>query len=363
MPAEPAIVCVRRDGTVSAYTCALASMISHGAHRSSRTSAFAVSALALLAIAACDAPDAASAGSLEPPEARVPEDPHVRPIPEDAPVDTVRASLGERLFADPRLSHDGTVACTACHDLADGGDAGNIRTALAGRASGPVNVPTVFNLRYQFRWSWTGRWTVMSDQIDAAMRAPHSLATEPEAAVELIRPFYGGDFERVYPGVGLNVDTFHDALTEYLLSLTTPNAPFDRFLRGDPNALSGEARTGWELFQSYGCVSCHQGMNVGGNMYQRFGVMDDYFTQPGHVAIPADAGRQAWSHDPADEHVFRVPSLRNVALTAPYFHDGSAPTLEDAVETMGQYQLGRGLTETEVRDLAAFLRSLTGDTP
>jgi len=293
---------------------------------------------------------------------RVAEGPHVRPLPREEPVDHERAALGERLFADPRLSHDGTVACTSCHDLADGGDAGNVRTALAGRAQGPINVPTVFNVRYQFRWSWTGRWESMSDQIDAAMRAPHAMATESADAVEHIRPFYAGDFDRVYRGVGLTVDSFHDALTEYLLSLTTPDAPFDRYLRGEEGALDPDARAGWEIFQAYGCVSCHQGINVGGNMFQRFGVMDDFFARA-REPLPSDAGRCAFTHDEGDCHVFRVPSLRNVALTAPYFHDGSAPTLEDAVQVMAHFQLGRPLTEVEVRQLVAFLRSLTGRQP
>lgn len=292
----------------------------------------------------------------------MPESPHVRPLPRDAPVDEARAALGERLFADPRLSHDGTVACTSCHDLGNGGDAGNARTHLAGRDEGPINVPTVFNLRYQFRWSWTGRFTSMADQVDAAMRAPHAMATESADAIELVRPFYAADFDRAFPGEGLSLDTFHAAMTEYLLSLDTPNAPFDRFLRGDEEALDADARAGWERFQSYGCVSCHQGINVGGNMFQRFGVMDDYFATP-REALPSDQGRCAITHDPSDCHVFRVPSLRNVALTAPYFHDGSAPTLEDAIDVMGHYQLGRELTAEEVRQLAAFLRTLTGEAP
>jgi cytochrome c peroxidase len=292
----------------------------------------------------------------------VPEGPHVRPIPTEEPVDEARAALGERLFADPRLSHDRTVACTSCHDLADGGDAGNARTALAGRTQGPINVPTVFNVRYQFRWSWTGRFASMDDQIDAAMRAPHAMATATPDALELVRPYYASDFDRVYPDVGLNVDTFHDAMTEYLYSLTTPDAPFDRFLRGEPSALDLDARAGWEIFQDYGCVSCHQGINVGGNMFQRFGVMDDYFARP-RESLPSDDGRCAFTHEESDCHVFRVPSLRNVALTAPYFHDGSAPTLEDAVQVMAHFQLGRPLTEIEVRRLVAFLRSLTGRQP
>jgi cytochrome c peroxidase len=203
----------------------------------------------------------------------------------------------------------------------------------------------------------------MADQIDAAMRAPHSLHTEPEEAVERVRDAYASDFERVYPGRGLTVDTFHDAMTEYLFSLTTPNAPFDRYLRGETSALDEQARAGWELFQELGCVSCHQGINIGGNMFQRFGVMDDYFAPPRPPLLPADNGREQITHDPRDRHVFRVPSLRNVALTAPYFHDGRTATLTDAVHVMVRYQLGRTIEDTEVAQLVAFLESLTGEAP
>ncbi len=318
--------------------------------------------LCVLACVGCGAADAAPDASVQA-EDPIPEDPHIRPLPRDPSYDHARAALGARLFADTRLSHDGTVACTSCHDLADGGDAGNERTALDGRDVGPINVPTVFNVRYQFRWSWTGRFTSMADQIDAAMRAPHSLATETADAIELVRPFYDADFTRVFPGRGLTVDTFHDAVTEYLYSLTTPDAPFDRYLRGDASALDDDARAGWEMFQSYGCVSCHQGINVGGNMFQHFGVLDDYFAPPREPLLPADLGRENVTHDEADRHVFRVPSLRNVALTAPYFHDGRTPTLAIAVQTMGHFQLGRDLGPDEVRRLVAFLESLTGEPP
>ncbi|MFO0715224.1 MAG: cytochrome c peroxidase [Sandaracinus sp.] len=317
------------------------------------------------ALAACDGAPTATGPTLAsaPAQELVAEGPHARPLPEDEPSNLAAARLGERLFADPRLSRDGAVACTACHDLADGGDAGNRATALPGRAPGPINVPSVFNLRYQFRWSWIGRWTTMADQIDAAMRAPHAMGIETPEAVEQIREAYEPAFIEVYAERGLTVDTFHDALTQYLFSLVTPNAPFDRYLRGEQGAMSDEALAGWALFQDLGCVSCHQGVNVGGNMFQRFGVMDDYFARTDRTAIPADAGRYALTHDDRDLHVFRVPSLRNVALTAPYFHDGSEDTLEGAVGVMARYQLGRELGEDETRRLVAFLESLTGRAP
>jgi cytochrome c peroxidase len=261
-------------------------------------------------------------------------------------IDAPRASLGERLFRDPRLSHDGAVSCTSCHDLeAHGGGDGLAHSALDGRPPGPINVPTVFNVGLNFRWSWTGRWQLMADQIDAAMRAPHAMATPMEDVVPLLADGYSEDFAAVYPD-GLTVSNVRDALTEYLRSLTTPHARFDQFLNGDPDALTEDELRGWALFREIGCVSCHQGVNIGGNLFQRFGVVES----PDPDAAP-------------EVRVFRVPSLRNVALTAPYFHDGRAATLEDAVQTMARVQLGRQLRPDQVEVLVAFLRTLTGDRP
>lgn len=285
----------------------------------------------------------------------------VLPVPLDPDVDERRAALGERLFVDPVISGDGTVSCSSCHDLARGGADGLAHSALPNREPGPVNVPTVLNVGLNFRWSWTGRWELMAEQIDVAILAQHAMATTLEAATEAARPTYARDFQRVYRD-GLTPTNLRDALTEYLRSLTTPNAPFDRFLRGDDAALDPEARRGWDLFRSYGCVTCHQGVNVGGNLFQRFGVMEDYLdTRPSQSR--ADLGRYAVTERESDRHVFRVPGLRNVALTAPYFHDGSAATLPDAIQVMARYQLGRRLTDDQVQAIQAFLVSLTGDPP
>lgn len=285
----------------------------------------------------------------------------VVPVPRDVAFDARRAALGERLFEDPVLSSDGTVACASCHDLARGGADGERTSALPGREPGPVNVPTILNVGLNFRWAWTGRWEAMTEQIDVAIRARHALATTPEAATEAARERYGAEFQASYPD-GLTPANLYDALSEYLRSLVTPDAPFDRFLRGEDDALSAEARQGWELFRSYGCVTCHQGVNVGGNLFQRFGVMEEYLdARPDRS--PADLGRFVITHREEDRHVFRVPGLRNAALTAPYFHDGSAATLEEAVQVMARYQLGRRLDVAQVSALVAFLRSLTGETP
>ncbi len=286
----------------------------------------------------------------------------VLPIPLDIVIDAPRALLGERLFHDPALSSDGTVSCTSCHDLVHhGGADGQVRSQLPGRTAGPINVPTVFNVGLNFRWSWSGHWQLMAEQIDAAMSAPHAMATTVEDAVPRLAPAYASDFAAVYPS-GLDATNVRDALTEYLRSLTTPNARFDRFLRDDPSALTEAERAGWALFREIGCVSCHQGVNIGGNLFQRFGVIEDYLGQRRELT-PADLGLARFTHQESDRRVFRVPSLRNVELTAPYFHDGSAATLEEAVQVMARYQLGRTLRDDQVVLLVGFLRTLTGEIP
>jgi cytochrome c peroxidase len=164
-------------------------------------------------------------------------------------------------------------------------------------------------------------------------------------------------FREIYPE-GITATSVRQAIATYCLSLVTPNSRFDRYLRQEIT-LTSEEQAGYELFREYGCVSCHQGINIGGNMLQRFGVMKDYFAERGHVG-PSDYGLYAATGREEDRFVFRVPSLRNVAETGPYFHDGSAETLEDAVVTMARYQLGRELGPLETARIVAFLRTLTG---
>ncbi|HEY4104579.1 MAG TPA: cytochrome c peroxidase, partial [Polyangiaceae bacterium] len=174
-------------------------------------------------------------------------------------------------------------------------------------------------------------------------------------------PAYTGAFAALFPA-GITQETVESAIATFERTLLTQNSPFDRWLKGDDNALSAEQKAGYDLFKRVGCVACHQGQNVGGNMFQRFGVMGDYFGDRGHVT-EADYGRFNVTHNESDRFVFRVPSLRNVALTAPYFHDGSAKTLPDAVGVMVKYQLGRKLEPEQIASIVAFLGSLTGEVP
>jgi cytochrome c peroxidase len=284
----------------------------------------------------------------------------VAPLPASLDLDRRKVALGRGLFDDPRLSGDGAVACTGCHSLALGAANGLPRSELRGRAPVAVNVPSLFNGAYNFRFGWSGRFADIGEQLDAAMHSPTVMAgTWPRAAAALGRDAaYVDAFGAIYPE-GLTADSLREVMAFYSLSLTTPNSRFDRFLRGEVALGAAEAR-GYELFRDYGCVSCHQGINVGGNMFQRFGVMRDYFADRGAVTA-ADLGLFAATQREEDKFVFRVASLRNVALTAPYFHDGSAATLEQAVVTMARYQLGRDLADEEVGQVAAFLRTLTGE--
>jgi cytochrome c peroxidase len=219
----------------------------------------------------------------------------------------------------------------------------------------------MYNLRYLSRLAWAGRFDSLESHNDALMTNPNVMASSWSGSAERLaqKDGYRARFAAVFAD-GLTGGNVRAAMLEYERSLVTPNAPFDRFLRGEVDAVSPEAKRGYALFKSYGCASCHQGKAVGGNMLQRVGVMRDYFADRGAVKA-ADFGRFNVTKLERDRFVFRVPSLRNVALTAPYFHDGSAPTLESAITVMARYQLGRELDPGDVALLVEFLRSLTGE--
>ncbi len=275
-----------------------------------------------------------------------------------------RAALGERLFHDPRLSRDGTVSCASCHSLTLGGGDGRPKSVGVGGAPGKRNAPSIFNVALNVAQFWDGRASTLAEQIDGPLHDPAELGSSwPEVIARLSAiPEYRERFLALYPQ-GIDVASVKDALVRYQQTLVTPNAPFDRYLLGEHDAIDDTARAGYERFKAYGCVSCHQGMNIGGNMFQRFGIMGDYFADRGDEPAEVDYGRYQVTGLDADRYVFKVPSLRNVALTAPYFHDGSVATLEEAVAIMGRYQLGRTLSAEDVTLIVAFLRTLTGEIP
>lgn len=284
----------------------------------------------------------------------------IQPIPLDVPLDLRKVELGQQLFRDTRLSSNSQMSCYSCHDLTVGGADRKNHFRNSQQNYGTTNTLTVFNASFNYKIGWDGRFSSVLDHLDDPVNNPSALGSTWEEIVTRLEqvPEYEQIFRQLYQE-GLTVSNLKDSLTVYQASLYTPNSRFDQFLRGNNAALTTTEQAGYNLFKSYGCVSCHQGMNVGGNLFQRFGVMGDYFADRGNVT-PVDLGRFNATQDPADRHVFRVPSLRNVAVTPPYFHDGSAQTLEQAVTIMGKYQLGRSLSRSEVDQIAQFLRTLTG---
>ena len=219
----------------------------------------------------------------------------------------------------------------------------------------------MFNAGLNFRQFWDGRASTLEEQIDGPVQSPVEMGNLwPEVVLKLYEDEqYPGRFGAIYAD-GINRQNVKDALAEFMRSLVTPNSRFDRWLRGEEDALSEHERHGYELFKRYGCVSCHQGANVGGNMFQVFGVINEYFRRRGNIT-EADMGRYNITGNPEDRHVFKVPSLRMAALTAPYLHDGSAATLRDAVDAMFEFQLGREAPDEDKEAIVAFIRTLVGE--
>jgi cytochrome c peroxidase len=284
----------------------------------------------------------------------------ITPIPLDLKLDARKVALGRRLFHDPRLSHDNTISCAHCHNLANGGADGLPRPVGIGGKVGEINTLTVFNSGFNFRLFWDGRAATLEEQMDGPMMNPDEQgSTMPEIIAKLNKDeAYRHDFADIYHE-DIEPQNIKNAIATFERSLTTPNSKFDRYLRGDKSALDKDELAGYQLFKNLGCISCHQGMNVGGNMYEKLGLVNDYFKARGNVQ-EADYGRYNITKKEDDRYEFRVPSLRNVALTAPYFHDGSAPTLEQAVATMAKFQLGVTLPQDDVAKVVKFLNTLTG---
>jgi len=279
------------------------------------------------------------------------------PVADPAPE---HSALGKLLFHETALSGDGTIACANCHSVALAGTDGRRRAIGVNGVEGTRNAPSIFNSTLNLALSWDGRATTLAEQLEGPIHNPHEMASNWPLIIERLSadPQYRAHFSRLYPD-GITRRNVIDALVRYQQTLISPDAPFDRYLRGERDAIGADAREGYNRFKAYGCASCHQGVNVGGNMFQRFGIMGDYFADRDGAASP-DPGRFLVTGKEEDLYVFKVPSLRNVALTAPYFHDGSVERLEDAIEIMGRYQLGRRLTEEDIRLIAAFLTTLTG---
>jgi cytochrome c peroxidase len=283
------------------------------------------------------------------------------PLPLHVPADPVKVALGERLFHDVRLSGDNAMACATCHRLEHGGADGLPRAMTAIGTLLPRNTPTIFNVAFNAAYNWDGGVRTLEAHAERVLLSPALLHTTWPALLAKLRavPDYRAAFATLYPG-RLTPAHVLDALAAYERSLVTPNARFDHYLRGHPEALSAVERRGYAIFKAYGCVACHQGVNVGGSMFQKFGIFQEA-PVPQDPTSPVDLGRFLLTQVLRDREVFRVPSLRNVALTAPYFHDGRTATLEAAVTIMARVQLGRTLSLEDTHAIVQFLHTLTGE--
>ncbi|WP_434561491.1 cytochrome B6 [Pseudomonas sp. Z5-35] len=290
-----------------------------------------------------------------------PLDEPLKPLPPVPALDPKRVQLGQRLFNDPRLSVNNTLSCASCHRLDKGGaDDKPMSVGFDGKPV-EVNTPTVFNASLNFHQFWDGRADTLEEQVHLVVTSPVEMGSTWESVVKRIAddPGYTKDFKAAYPD-GVTKPNVQGALAAYERTLQTPNSRFDQYLLGDTDILTPREKFGYQRFKEYGCIACHQGVNIGGNMFQKFGIMGDYINDRGNPTR-ADEGRFNVTGDEADRQVFKVPSLRNVAVTAPYFHDGSAPTLERAVEVMFKYQLGREPLKNDTTLIVEFLRTLTGE--
>lgn len=285
----------------------------------------------------------------------------LRPLPLTITLDQAKVDLGQALFNDTRLSGNGSLSCASCHMLSRGMADGLAHSPGMNGVPTATNTPGLFNSGYNFRQQWSGGAASLEELTELVVENPKVMGARWEEVVKLLESDAALQ-QRFRAGYsdGLTRNNLIDALATYMRSLITPSARIDRYLNGETWALSPDELHGYNLFKKYGCTSCHQGINIGGNMYQTFGVMGDYFTARGNIT-QADLGRFNVTKNPEDKYVFKVPSLRNVALTAPYFHDGSAASLEQAVEVMFRYQLGREASADDKRDIVRFLLTLTGE--
>lgn len=287
----------------------------------------------------------------------------VRPIAEIENIDAQKAMLGNALYHDTRLSVDNTVSCASCHDLATGGVDNHQYSDGVNGLKGGVNAPTVYNAVYNFVQFWDGRAATLAEQAAGPPLNPVEMAsTSFEEIIAKLEEdnLMVAAFNGIYAD-GITEKNITDAIQEFERTLTTPNSDFDKWLRGDNSAISEEALRGYELFKKYDCATCHAGANLGGETYELMGTRRDYFADRGLELTEEDNGRFKETADERDRHRFKVPGLRNIALTWPYFHDGTRMTMDEAVKDMARYQVDVELSDAETSAIVAFLHTLTGE--
>lgn len=273
-------------------------------------------------------------------------------LPLKIEVDKQKANLGRDLFFDPILSKDNTISCNTCHIISNAG-VDNLRfsSGISGIKS-DFNTPSVFNAVFNFSQFWNGRAKNLEEQVLISIQSPFEMDMNFDDLIDkLSKTKYLQRFEDIYKD-GLNIKNLANSISEYERTLVSPNSPFDRFLRGDKNAISDEAKMGYESFINQGCIACHHGINVGGNLYAKFGSVVN-------LSSKKDCDLE-FSNQNLELCFFKVPSLRNVELTSPYLHNVSIDDLKETIKFMAYYQLGQSLDEEEIENIYAFLKSLTG---
>lgn len=277
----------------------------------------------------------------------------ITPIPDYVQYHEEKAKLGKKLFFDTRLSKDNTISCATCHIIDQGGDDNlPVSFGIDGQ-KGTRNAPTVLNAKFNMVQFWDGRAENLQDQVRFPIHNPVEMDSNFDEICKKLKQdnSYMEIFESIYND-GINQNNIIDAIAEYENTLITPHSRFDKYLKGDKSALNEQERNGYKLFKEYGCISCHNGVNIGGNLMQKFGIFEKFKT--------ADYGKYNITKKIEDKYYFKVPTLRNIQLTSPYFHDGLTPTLKEAVKKMSYYQVGYELTEKETEDIVSFLKTLTG---
>lgn len=283
----------------------------------------------------------------------------IQPIAPPKNINRPMAELGKKLFFDPRLSKSGFISCNSCHNLSMGGS-DNLTSSIGHKwQEGPINSPTVLNSSFNIAQFWDGRAKDLKEQAGGPIANPGEMASNHTLAIEILNsiPGYREEFKKVFKKDKIDIDGVTTAIAEFEKTLVTPNSRFDQWLKGKKNALSANELAGYKKFKEFGCVSCHNGAAVGGGSFQKMGLVNPYVTK--NKAI----GRAGVTKSDADRMMFKVPTLRNVELTYPYFHDGAAKTLNEAVTIMAKVQLGRDISKDDASQIVAFLKTLTGDQP
>jgi cytochrome c peroxidase len=283
----------------------------------------------------------------------------IQPVPAAKVTNPALVELGKKLYFDPRLSKSGFISCNSCHNLSMGGT-DNLPTSIGDRwQQGPINAPTVLNSSMNLAQFWDGRAKDLKEQAGGPIANPGEMAFTHKLAVDVLDsiPAYVAEFKSAFGSDGVNIDRVTTAIAAFEDTLVTPNSRFDKWLGGDKKALSAEEAKGYALFKDSGCVACHNGPAVGGASFQKMGVVEPYQTKSKAEGLAGVTGKDA------DRLNFKVPTLRNVEMTYPYFHDGAYWTLTEVVDLMGRLQLGKKFTAEENASIVAFLKTLTGDQP